>query len=277
MELFQQIHNLPKGHFVGDGSKAVTAIHGRHRGKAVIIAAVGRSFQRIQHLFYQIVNVQQFQLSCAVIDGDGQAVGNVVAESSHGAVVVGAAPFAKQVGKAVNQHRGTGGFAVFKEQFFSGQLAFAVIAFAIAADQRGLNGAGQHHRAGVAVGFQRIQQGGGKAEIARHELAFHFGAVDPGQVEYKVCLGAVFIQQRRSRVQVILKNISNVQGRAGAVFAIADIFQVFAQIAPDKPLCPGDKNVHALPASFSASWMYSVVMIFLMVPSTSKRRVLWLV
>ena len=100
VELFQKIHNLPKGHFVGDGSKAVTAIHGRHRGKAIIIAAVGRSFQRIQHLFYQIVNVQQFQLSCAVIDGDGQAVGNVVAESSHGAVVVGAAPFAKQVGKA---------------------------------------------------------------------------------------------------------------------------------------------------------------------------------
>ena len=57
---------------MGDGSKAVTAIHGRHRGKAVIIAAVGRSFQRIQHLFYQIVNVQQFQLSCAVIEVMGR-------------------------------------------------------------------------------------------------------------------------------------------------------------------------------------------------------------
>ena len=64
--------------------------------------------------------------------------------------------------------------------FFSSkeEFALAIIAFAIAADQRGLDGTGQHDRAAVGVRFERVQQGRGEAEVALHELVVIFGTVD---------------------------------------------------------------------------------------------------
>ena len=63
----------------------------------------------------------------------------------------------------------------------------------------------------------------------------------------------------------------------GMVFAVPQVFQVLAQVAPYKAFGAGDKNFHALLSSFSISWMYSVVSILAMVSSTFRRRVLWLV
>ena len=236
--------------------------------------------KRIEHLGDQVVNVQKFQLGRAVVDRDGQVVGNVIAEGRHGAVVVGAAPLAEQIREAVDQHRRTGGFAVVKEQFLARKLALAVVTLTVAADQGRLNRAGQHDRAGVAVGFERVQQGGGKAEVALHELVIAFGAVDACKVKDKIGLGTEFVQLCGGRVKVVLKHLIHGQGRAGAVLAIAEVLQIFAEVAAHKALGAGHENFHAFfsaSISFSALRTYSVVRIFLTVPSTSRRFVLWLV
>ena len=70
------------------------------------------------------------------------------------------------------------GVPVGEEQLLTGQLALSVVALAVAADQRRLDRAGQHDRAAVGVRFERVQQGGGEAEVALHELVVIFGTVD---------------------------------------------------------------------------------------------------
>ena len=88
------------------------------------------------------------------------------------------------------------------------------------------------------------------------------------------------IELCRRGVQIVLKHILNLQGRVGAVLAVADGFQVLAQVAAHKAFGTCYKNFHAFLSasiSFSAFWTYSVVRIFLTVPSTSRRLVLWLV
>ena len=100
---------------MGHGRCAVATLLPEYRGKTVVIAAVGMSLQRVQHLLDQIVNIQKLQLGGRVVDGQGQIVRGIVAEGRHGAVVVGAAPFAEQIGEAVHQHRGAGLFCVGKE------------------------------------------------------------------------------------------------------------------------------------------------------------------
>ena len=128
--------------------------------------------------------------------------------------------------------------------------------------------------------FERVQQGGGKAKVALHELVVVLRAVDARQIEHEIGLGAEFVQRRRGRVKVILEHVLDLQSGVGAVFAVADGLQVFAEVAPYEAFCPGNENFHAFfsaSISFSAFWTYSVVRIFLTVPSTSRRFVLWLV
>ena len=195
--------------------------------------------QRVQHFLHQVINVEQLQPGAAVVDLNGQIMGNVVAEGGNHAVVVGAAPFSEQVGEPVNQHGGAGLPAIVKEQIFPRQLAGSVIRLPVPADEGGLDGAGQHDRAGVAVAAQRVQQGGGKSEIALHELAGLLRPVDPRQIEHKIRLLTPGIQQGRVGVQIVRKDLLDGQ-TAGAVFAGLDGAQIFAQIAPHKAPGAGD-------------------------------------
>ena len=86
--------------------------------------------------------------------------------------------------------------------------------------------------------LQRVQQGGGKAEVALHEFALVFGTVDARQIEHKVRLTAPVVQQGGVGVQVVFKNRLDGQG-AGSVFAVHDGAQILTQIASHKPLCAG--------------------------------------
>ena len=160
-------------------------------------------FQGIQHFLHQIVNIQKFQLHGRIADGDGQVVGIVVAESGHGTVVVGTAPLAEQIGEPVNQHLCSGFSAVGEEQFLPFLFAQAIAPVGVTADQGGLDGRRQHHRAGVAIALQGIQQGRGKAKVAFMEILRVFRPVYPRQVEDKIRLTAALLQHFRSRLQII--------------------------------------------------------------------------
>ena len=221
----------------------------RVRVQSLVAAAMGPALQGVQHLLHQIVDIHQFQPGGGVVHLDGQVPGHVVAEGGHGAVVVGTAPLAEEVGEPVDQHRGAGLFAVGEKQLLPCQLAFAVVRLAVPADEGGLYRAGQHHRAGIAVLFQRVQQSGGKAEVALHKFALVLGAVDPGQVEHKVGPGAVVLQQSGVGVQVVFKDLSDGKIRTGAVFALGDVAQIPNQIFAHKALGAGDENIHYFAAS----------------------------
>ena len=255
LEALQQRHDLAQRGLMRGRDIAIAPVRLRDGVQPGELAAVRPAFQRVQHLLHQVVDVDQLQLGGGVVHPDGQVVCNIVAEGRHRAVVVGAAPLAEQVREAVHQHRRAGLFAVSEKQLLPGQLALAVIALAIAAEEGRLDGAGQHDGARIAVLFQGIQQRRGKAEVALHELALLLRAVDAGQVEHKVRLGAVGVEQGGTGVQVVLINFADGQARAGPVFAFSNVAQVADEVLAHKALCAGDEDVHFRCSSqfFSAS------------------------
>ena len=116
------------------------------------LAVMLLSLKGIQHFLYQIIYVYQLQLCSGIIYLYGQVICYVVAEGSHGAVVVGLAPFAENVWETVDQHLCPSRFRVFKKQLFPGLFASAIVTV-IATDKGNLNEGGQHHGAGIALFF----------------------------------------------------------------------------------------------------------------------------
>ena len=229
---------------VGNGRGAVSAARGRHGTHAVKLTMMLPALQRVKHFLHQVVDKQQFQLHRRVVHRDRQVICNVVAERAHRAVIVGAHPFAHQIREAVNQHPRAGFLSVSEKQLLPRLFGKPVFRGAEAPRKRCLNRRRKHHRAFVAVFFQGIQQSGGKTEVARAELRRILRAVDPGKMEHKIRLPAVFVQLLCRAVDVIFVDLTNVYIRAGAVFAVTDVFQVFTEIAPHKALGAGNQNVH---------------------------------
>ena len=130
---------------------------------------------------------------------------------------------AHEIREAVHRHLHTVLFAIPEEQFFPRQLALAVIALAIAPDERGLNRRGQHDGRFVPMLFKRIQQCGGKAEIALHELLVVLRAVHPREVEHEVAVGAISVQLLRRVVDVVAIDVVDVDIWTGSVLAVANI------------------------------------------------------
>ncbi len=97
-------------------------------------------FQRIKQFSNQIVNIQKLQFGRRVIDGDGQVVCIVVAESGNGTVIVRAAPLAEEVWETVDKYLCARLLCVAEEKLFARQLAFAVFTADKATEQRCLNG-----------------------------------------------------------------------------------------------------------------------------------------
>jgi len=178
-----RVNDRAEGSPVGDRAEAVTACWGWDSVDAVELAAVLVALEGLDHLVDEVVDVEELHLDAAVIDLDREAVGYVVAEGGDGGVVVRAAPLAEEVREAVDEDLGSGFFAVLEHEFFSGFLALAVFGGAEAAGEGGLDGAADHHRAAVAVFLEGVQQSGGEAEVAFHELLRVLRAVDSREVE----------------------------------------------------------------------------------------------
>ena len=205
----EEVYYLAQGCFVRCWHKAILAVCLRQHVKPVELAMVLVALEGGKHLIHQVIDIEQLQLYAGVVHSVGQVVGKGVAEGSHGTVVVGAAPLAKEVGETVDEHTGSGLLAVLQEEVFAGLLAAAILAIAKAAGERGLLAAGEHDGTGVVVLLKRVQQGAGKAKVALHELLLILGAVHSGQVEHEVCILAVLVQLLGSAVQIVLKDSVN--------------------------------------------------------------------
>ena len=242
-ESAEQVHDLAQLHMVGERGGAVAAVTAQDGIDSVEPAAVLPAPEGQEHLVHQVIYVQQLQFHIGVVDLYGQTVGDVVAEGGHRAVVVRAAPLAVEVGEAVHQHPGAGLLRVLEKQLLAGPLAPAVLAVAEAAGEGGLDAGGEHDRAGVAVSFKGIKKGGGEPEVAAHELLRVLGAVDTGQVEHEVGLGAPRVQLHGRGVDVVFVDLIH-----GYVIvagpAVADVAQLGAQVPPHEPPGPGNKYSH---------------------------------
>ena len=160
----------------------------------------------MDHLLDKVVDVEQFEFYRRVVDGDGEVVGDVVAEGGYGTIIIGTAPFAVEVGETIHQYFGTCFFTILQEQVLASLLAATVFAIAEAASQGGLLGAGKHHGASVLMSFQRVEQSGGEAEVTLHELVIVLGAVDASEIEHEVALLAPCVELLGSGVEVVFED-----------------------------------------------------------------------
>ena len=202
--------------------------------------------QGAQHLVDQVVDVEELQLHAGVVHGVGAAVGDGVAERGDGGVVARAAPLAVKVGEAVDEHGRPRALTILPEQALPRELGLAVGRSLEAARQARLRGAGEHDGARVAVALERVEQRGGEPEVALHELRLVLGAVDAGQVEDEVGVGAVAVQLLGCRVDVVLHDLEREQPLilVAAVLAVPYVLEGVAEVLPDEAPRAGDEDAH---------------------------------
>lgn len=184
----------------------------------------------MNHFVNEVIDIEQFKFYRWVVDRDGEVISNVVAEGGYGGVVVGTAPFAIEVGEAIDQDFGFRLLTILQEQILTSLLAATVFAVAEAACQGGLLGAGKHHRASVLMSLQRVKQGGGEAEVTLHELVIVLGAVDASEVEDEVTLLAPCVKLVGGGVKVVLEDFLDRQGAVATGLAVFDVIELGAKV-----------------------------------------------
>lgn len=65
------------------------------------------ALQGMDHFVNQVVDVEQFEFYRRVVDGNGEIIGDVVAEGGYGTIIIRSAPFAIEVGETIHQYFGT--------------------------------------------------------------------------------------------------------------------------------------------------------------------------
>ena len=159
VERAQQPHYLPEPHAVGHGAVAVAPLAVRDRVQAVVHAPVLPACEGGGHLVHEVVDVEQLQLHRRVVDLDGEAVCDIVAECGHCGVVVRTAPLAEDVWEAVDEHPRAGLGGVAEEELLARLLAPAVLAVSETAGEGCLYGGREHHGTGVPVLFEGVEKG----------------------------------------------------------------------------------------------------------------------
>ncbi len=202
------------------------------------------AFKGCNHLVYQVVNVEKFQFYTGVIHCVRKIVGKGVAEGGHGTIVIGAAPFTKQVGETVDEHLGSGFLAVLEEQVLTCFLTAAVFAIAKTAGEAGLLAGAQHYGTGVVVLTERVQQSACKAKVAGHKLTLVLGTVHTCQIEHKICIFAPSVQLLRCRVQIILIHLIYRDSRMGFVLSSLYVLERPAEVFTNEPLGACNKYLH---------------------------------
>ena len=125
--LVQQFNDAAESDFVGDRAVAIASVVGGHDAEALKLAVPLTAFKGVKHTGDEVVDVEQLELHRGVVDLDGKVVGDVVAEGGHSAVVVGAAPLAKEVGETVDEHLCAGLYCVKEKEVFASFLAASVL------------------------------------------------------------------------------------------------------------------------------------------------------
>ena len=251
-ELLQQIDDFAQRDLVGGGHVAVASVFCGDGIEAVVLTVLFLTFQQVEHALDEVVDVEQLQLRGAVVDREGLVVRHRPAEGGHGRIVLRAA-VTHEVREAVDCHFHSVLFAILEEQLFPRQFRFAIVALTIPPDERRLNGRGEHDGRFVPVLLQRVQQRESETKVALHELLVVLRTVHAREVEHEVAVRAVGVQLLRGAVEVVAVDVVDVDIRARAILAVADVFEVVHEGRANHALCAGDEDVHYFPASQFAS------------------------
>ena len=93
------------------------------------------TLQCVNHLVNKVVDIEKFEFYAWVVDGDGEVVGDVVAECGYGTVIVWTTPFTIEIWETVDLYFGSSFLAIFKEQVLTSLLASTVLAIAETSSQ----------------------------------------------------------------------------------------------------------------------------------------------
>lgn len=184
----------------------------------------------MNHFINKIIDVEQFKFYTWIVDSDGEIIGNVVAECGYCTIVVRTTPFAIEVGEAIDQDFGSRLLTILQEQVLASFLAATVLAITETTCQGGLLRTGEHHRASVLMGLQRVEQGGGEAEVTLHELVIVLGSVDASKVEHEVALLAPSVELVGGGVEVVLEDFLDRQVAVATGLAVFDVIELGAKV-----------------------------------------------
>ena len=219
-------------------NSTITAVSLQDSLDTVKFAMMFSSGQGPDQFIHKIIYIHQLHLRAAVIYLNRQIVGDVVAEGCHGTVIIRPAPFSEKIREAIHKYLRPGLFRIIEEEFLPCLLALAIFPIGITPHKSGLDRAGKHHRAFIAVLLESIKQGGSKAEIALHKLLGILRAVHPGKIEDKVTIRAKSIQLLRRRVHIIFIHCDILIQRIPPRLAFSYIAQLGDQVTSYEPLRP---------------------------------------
>ena len=134
LELLQQVNDFAQCDLVGHRNTTIAAIFFQDSLHTVKLTVLFFAFQQVEHPFYQVIDVQQFQLGTAVVDSEWLVIGDCPAEGTDGTVVLGAA-VSHQVHETVNRNLSPSLLSILEEQFLASLLAAAILAVAEATSQ----------------------------------------------------------------------------------------------------------------------------------------------
>ena len=84
------------------------------------------------------------------------------------------------------------------------------------------------------MSLQRVEQGGGKAEVALHELIIVLGAVDASEVEHEVTFLAPCVKLLGSGLEVVLEDFLDRQVAVATGLAVFDVIELGAKVLADE-------------------------------------------
>lgn len=151
VEVVEEVDDMAEGGLVGYRTVAVAAILLGDDFESFELATVFLSIEGGNHLFHEVIDVEEFEHYGGVVDGDGEIVGDVVTEGGYGTVVVRTAPFAVEVGKAIDEHPDTIVMSILEKEFFAYFLATTIFGVAEASGEGCLSGGREHDGCFVAV------------------------------------------------------------------------------------------------------------------------------
>ena len=203
----QQVDNFAECSMEGSRYVTVTATLLSNSVDSVELAMMLFALQCQNHFFDEVIDIEQFKLNRRIVNLNRQPVGDVVAERSYGRIVIGPAPLAKKVGKAVNKNLRSRVVSIIEEKLLASLLALTVRMTGIATDQRCLDRTRKHHRAGVAMLLECVEQCRRKSEVTLAEVFGILGTVHAGKVEYEVGLVTIAVKVFGRRIDVVLEDL----------------------------------------------------------------------
>ncbi len=246
VKFMEQLDDPAEGRFVGRRDVAIPSVFRRSRGQTVVADAVDgfaglgiframrSAFERVEHLFDQIVDKEQFQFDGRIVDRNRQVVRDIIAERADGGVVVRANPFPDEIRKAIDEDLRARFFGIAEEQLFPVAFAQTIFRRSEPSGERRLDRRREHNRRRRAMTFERVEKLARESEIPLAKLLRVLRTVDAREIKDKIRFRRHFVEFLERVVDVIFEDFVDDEIRSRSILTVADILEVFDEVASDE-------------------------------------------